>query len=127
MNPGTVAHIVKFFQCADVWSAGVTLYGLVVGRVPFHDENILPLYNKILTQPVQFPEEKDISPELQDLITRMLIKDPQERITLQEIKVRFFSVLEAGEMPFISFRFRIGFCWPFANAVCGLDIWRNLN
>ena len=75
-------------QAADIWSAGVTLYGIVVGRVPFHDENILPLYNKILTQPVAFPEEKDISPELQDLITRMLIKDPQERITLQEIKVR---------------------------------------
>ena len=32
-------------------------------------------------------EEKDVSPELEDLISRMLVKDPAERITLQEIKV----------------------------------------
>ena len=70
-----------------MWSIGVTLYCLVIGKVPFHDENILPLYNKIRTQPFTFPEEKDISPELKDLIERMLIKDPAQRITLQEIKV----------------------------------------
>jgi serine/threonine protein kinase len=75
------------FQAADIWSLGVTLYSLVVGQVPFHDENILALYNKIRVQALSFPDDKDISPELKDLVTKMLVKDPNKRITLPEIKV----------------------------------------
>jgi len=70
---------------------GVTLYSLIIGNVPFHDDNILALYNKIRTQPFAFPEERDISPELKDLITKMLIKVPFQRISLKEIKVRVIT------------------------------------
>lgn len=74
-------------QTADIWSLGVTLYCLVVGQVPWFDNNVLSLYNKILTQDFSFPEEGlDISPELKDLITRMLVKVPEGRIDLREIK-----------------------------------------
>jgi len=66
----------------------VTLYSLVIGQVPFHDENILALYNKIRVQPLTFPEDKEISPELKDLISRMLVKEPSQRITLPEVKVK---------------------------------------
>lgn len=76
------------FQAADIWSLGVTLFSLVFGQVPFHDENILSLYNKIRVQTLCFPDYKDISPELKDLIAKMLIKDPNARITLPEIKVK---------------------------------------
>ena len=83
------------FQAADIWSLGVTLFSIVVGRVPFHDENILALYSKIKTQPLEFPTTStnsppapDMSPEVRDLVTKMLIKDPAKRITLEEIKVR---------------------------------------
>ena len=76
-------------QAADVWSLGVTLYSLVVGDIPLHDDNILALYHKIKTQPVEFNDDHKLalSPEIRDLITKMLIKDPNERIALAEIKV----------------------------------------
>ena len=76
----------NFLQAADIWSLGVTLFSLVYGKVPFHDENILALYNKIRTQELNIPDDSDISPELKDLMRRMLVKNPLERINLEEIK-----------------------------------------
>ena len=66
------------------------MYTLVIGDIPLHDENILALYNKIRTQPVEFTDDQKLalSPEIRDLITKMLIKDPSQRITLNEIKVK---------------------------------------
>lgn len=72
---------------ADIWSMGVTLYAFVYGQVPFFDNNIVGLYSKIKSQPVVFPESPSISDNLKDLIKKMLVKEPTQRITLPEIKV----------------------------------------
>merc|ERR1711899_205894 len=72
-------------KAADIWSLGVTLFSLVYGKVPFHDENIVALYNKIRIQELTLPNEPDISPELKCLITQMLVKDPVNRISLRDI------------------------------------------
>lgn len=50
--------------------------------------NIPALYEKIRRDPVHFPESTtQHSPELKDIILRMLEKDPSKRITLSDIKV----------------------------------------
>lgn len=73
-------------KAADIWSLGVTLFSLVYGKVPFHDENIVALYNKIRIQELTLPDEPNISPEVKDLMQRMLVKDPASRINLRDVK-----------------------------------------
>ena len=61
----------------------------MIGDIPLHDDNILALYHKIKTQPIEFTDDQKLklSPEIRDLIIKMLIKDPAQRITLDDIKV----------------------------------------
>nr|CAD7572569.1 unnamed protein product [Timema californicum] len=65
---------------------GVTLYAFVYGNIPFYNDNVLTLYKKIQNDSVQFPKAPRVSDELKDLITRMLHKDPCQRLTMPEVK-----------------------------------------
>ncbi|XP_030602032.1 calcium/calmodulin-dependent protein kinase kinase 1 isoform X2 [Archocentrus centrarchus] len=89
MAPETLSDKRKSFsgKALDVWAMGVTLYCFIFGKCPFIDEYILALHNKIRTKPVEFPETPKIREELQNLILRMLDKNPDTRITLPEIKM----------------------------------------
>ena len=46
---------------------------------------MLGLYDAIRTAPLQFPGAPKISPPLRDLLQRMLVKDPSQRLGLQDI------------------------------------------
>ncbi|XP_043938037.1 calcium/calmodulin-dependent protein kinase kinase 1 [Protopterus annectens] len=70
----------------DVWAIGVTLYCFVFGKCPFIDDYILSLHNMIKNKSVEFSNTPEISEELKDLILRMLDKNPENRITIPEIK-----------------------------------------
>ncbi|KAG8001856.1 Calcium/calmodulin-dependent protein kinase kinase 1 [Nibea albiflora] len=74
-------------KALDVWAMGVTLYCFVFGKCPFYDEYIVSLHNKIKNKPVEFPETPLISNELNELIQRMLDKNPETRITIPQIKL----------------------------------------
>uniref|UniRef100_A0A3Q3EIH9 non-specific serine/threonine protein kinase n=1 Tax=Labrus bergylta TaxID=56723 RepID=A0A3Q3EIH9_9LABR len=89
MAPETLSDTRKSFsgKALDVWAMGVTLYCFVFGKCPFIDEYILALHNKIRTKLVDFPETPNASEELRTLILRMLDKNPDNRITIPEIKM----------------------------------------
>ncbi|XP_035288923.1 calcium/calmodulin-dependent protein kinase kinase 1 isoform X1 [Anguilla anguilla] len=89
MAPETLSDNRKSFsgKALDVWAMGVTLYCFVFGKCPFIDEYILALHNKIRSRPVEFPETPSISEDLKALILRMLDKNPDNRITIPEIKL----------------------------------------
>lgn len=76
---------------------GVTLFSLVFGDVPFHDDNVLNLYHKIKTETVRFPERPAVSEPLKDLIVRLLTKDPGQRITLPEVKEHAWVTADGAE------------------------------
>lgn len=74
-------------QKCDVWSMGITLYSLVTGRVPWDGSgSIIGVQAAIRTEPLRFPELPQLSKDLRDLVSRMLAKNPAERIEVAGIK-----------------------------------------
>lgn len=68
----------------DIWAMGVTLYYMLCNRPPFVARRLGDLYESIKSEEVSLSQE--ISPELKDLITRLLEKNPLKRIQLPELK-----------------------------------------
>jgi len=73
-------------KAVDVWAMGVTLYCFLYGKCPFYSNNIGELRELIKEQPLTFPDEPDVNPQAIDLISRLLAKQPKERITVLETK-----------------------------------------
>jgi len=68
---------------SDIWSFGVCMYILLCQDVPFSARTYKELKKKVLTAPVQYP--RDLSPAAKDLLQRILVTDPEDRISLEEI------------------------------------------
>ncbi|KAI9840855.1 MAG: hypothetical protein M1837_001269 [Sclerophora amabilis] len=71
-------------KAADIWSCGVTLYCLRFGRLPFEKTGVLELYDSIRNDSVEY--EPAIEPEFEDMMRRVLEKDPAKRITMPALK-----------------------------------------
>ena len=65
---------------SDVWSFGVLLYRMVVGRFPFNQLTALGLIASILKDDLKFPSF--CSPNFVSLIDSILQKNPEKRIDL---------------------------------------------
>ena len=69
-------------QC-DIWSAGVTLYYILSGTLPFRGGNIQELEKIIING--DYEKISDVSDEANDIIKGMLKIDPKKRLTIEEI------------------------------------------
>ncbi|KAJ6251475.1 protein kinase [Anaeramoeba flamelloides] len=68
----------------DIWACGVILYVLLIGCLPFKNENPKLLMEKILSG--EFDVPNFISEEAKDLLSKMLEVNPNERITIEGIQ-----------------------------------------
>jgi serine/threonine protein kinase len=74
----------------DIWALGVTLYYFVFGTCPFLGPSVPAIYeqiqNQVLVLPALLPNGKAPSLPLQDLLHRLLTKDPKRRIAMKDIR-----------------------------------------
>lgn len=92
----------KYTVKSDVWSVGLTLMELAIGKFPFNNsdnddetggpQGILDLLQQIVLEPAPKLPKSDAFPTiLEDMIARCLMKDPEQRPTPQELYVRASS------------------------------------
>ncbi|KAL6271112.1 hypothetical protein ACE6H2_028023 [Prunus campanulata] len=89
----------------DWWSLGVLLYEMLYGATPFRGSNRKETFYRILTKE---PELTGETTALRDLISKLLQKDPKQRIGPREIKghdyfrgVEWDSILRVSRPPYI--------------------------
>ncbi|XP_056134498.1 serine/threonine-protein kinase BRSK2-like [Lampris incognitus] len=69
---------------ADAWSCGVILFALLVGALPFDDDNLRNLLEKVKLGVFHMPHF--IPPDCQNLLRGMIEVDATKRLTLEQIQ-----------------------------------------
>lgn len=65
---------------ADLWSLGILIYEMITGESPFYYDGIdqMELFESIVLDPYKPPP--DVSQEADDIMGRLLVKDPSRRL-----------------------------------------------
>ncbi|OQS05161.1 kinase [Thraustotheca clavata] len=76
----------QYGTSADWWSWGVLVYEMLTGSTPFEDSNIAQVYQKIQKQDIRYNFHWHVEPEAIDLLQKVLVREPSERLTFSDIQ-----------------------------------------
>ncbi|XP_055323910.1 serine/threonine-protein kinase ULK3 [Sitodiplosis mosellana] len=70
---------------ADLWSIGVILYECIFGRAPYSSKTLDELLQKVkVKQKITISPTAAISSDCRDIMTRLLVHEPEQRISFQQ-------------------------------------------
>lgn len=83
----------------DVWSLGVVMFTMLVGKPPFEDVDVKSTYQRIRDNAYAFPESLYISSAAKNLIQAILRHDPKSRPTVFDIINHPWFISNGGSLP----------------------------
>ena len=110
MAPEILRHE-RYDGRADLWSVGAIIYELICGRNAFTGSNPLQLLANIeRAATISFPADLEISSECQELLSMVLMKNPNDRISCSKFFAHPYNIraedypetFEKVELPQIS-------------------------
>lgn len=78
----------------DVWAIGIMFYAMMFGTLPFYGDDESHTIKLIKTAPIKWDKEVPITPMAKEIITKMLEKDPKERLDLMNLLDMEFVTME---------------------------------
>jgi polo-like kinase 1 len=60
----------------DIWSLGVVMYTLLIGKPPFQTKEVKQIYKKIRDNVYEFPNDKPLSTSAREIISALLNTKP---------------------------------------------------
>ena len=92
-------------RALDLWAAGVTLFFMVTGTLPFWDTNAVELSRKICEEPLIIPPNPPLSSQLCDLLTHLLQKNEKKRMNMYQVQQHTW-VTDSGAFTISTPRFK---------------------
>lgn len=88
----------EYDEKVDVWSAGVVLYLMLSGFVPFYGETAGETFEAVVRGNLRFPTRvfRSVSVEAKDLLRKMICKDVSRRFSAEQI-LRHPWIINGGE------------------------------
>ena len=65
---------------SDIWALGIMIYQMFYGKTPFKEKTNYLIFRKIEQLKIEFSPNVNIPEEAKDLITKILVKDPNTRL-----------------------------------------------
>jgi len=97
MAPEVISNRGNECLASDIWSCGVLLYAMLTGTLPFKASSFNELQKFIMGGKYKVPPQ--ISAEAQNLLQKILVVNPRDRLTKEEILNHPWLVLSTSYPP----------------------------